>query len=158
MAIGEFVEWVVAHPEYRKKGRRPPGYIITENGCHLWQGSRDTNGYSQVRVGGRMQMVYRVRYEREIGPIPEGADLDHIVCDNGAGGCCNPFHCRPVAHRENVLRGDGPTARNRAKTHCKKNHELAGDNLEPYALRHGRRRCWTCHRATQREWKREQKR
>jgi len=74
-------------------------------------------------------LVHRVRYELEVGPIPEGMQLDHYVCDNGAGGCCNPHHCRPDTARGNTLRGVGPSARAARQTRCKQGHELAGENL-----------------------------
>lgn len=78
------------------------GWIVAENGCHIWQGAR-TGGYGAVRVNGRMLRAHRARYEREVGPIPEGLVLDHFACDNRL--CCNPAHVRPVTVRENVLRG-----------------------------------------------------
>lgn len=146
--VGEFVGWVVDHPEKRKKGRRPPGYIIAANGCHIWQGSLTGNGRGQVAIKGRLRYVHRVRYEREVGPIPAGMDLDHFFCSNGAGGCCNPLHCRPVARRENALRSDTSLAAiAAAKTHCPQGHELSGDNLVPYRLRKGARVCRTCQNA-----------
>ena len=88
------------------------GWVVAANGCHLWQGARDSYGYGQVKVAGRTQRVHRVRYEREVGPIPDGMDLDHYACDNGAGGCGNPQHCLPVTLRENLLRGETVVAQN----------------------------------------------
>lgn len=141
---GVFVPW---NPERMDRRSAKVGWIRDAAGCDIWQGSRDSNGYGQVRDGGRMCLVHRIRYEREIGPTPEGADLDHFFCDNGAGGCCNPFHCRPVAHRENVLRGNAPTAVNAAKTHCPKRHLLSGENLDKGTLARGWRRCRICRNA-----------
>lgn len=91
-------------------------------------------------------MVYRVRYEREIGPIPGGMQLDHL-CDNGPGGCCNPHHCRPATPRENTLRGRTLPAANARKTHCPRGHPLSGDNLVPSRLAKGERKCRTCENA-----------
>ncbi len=106
------------------------GWITDTNGCDIWQGSRNNYGYGRVMLAERkIRYIHRVRYEREIGPIPAGMDLDHFVCDNGAGGCCNPFHCRPATRRENLLRGNTITAACAAKTHCPKGHLLAGENL-----------------------------
>lgn len=141
-AIGIFVPWT--------PGRKDtPGWITDANGCDIWHGS-NAEGYGRVRIDGRDYLVTRVRFEREIGPIPEGMDLDHFVCDNGAGGCCNPFHCRPVTNRENVLRGNGVTSAHAAKTHCLRGHLLSGANLDKYRLARGARKCRICSNARQR--------
>lgn len=136
--------------------RNSPGWFEDENGCHIWIGQRSTFGYAYVSIPGEgrrakgqgrkrvNRYVYRVRYEREIGPIPEGMVLDHYVCNNGAGACCNPHHCRPVSIRENVLRSDSPASLAAAKTHCDNGHPLNGDNLVPHLLRRGIRRCKIC--------------
>ncbi len=121
------------------------GWIVAENGCHIWQGSLEGHGYGHVKHEGSMRLVHRVRYEREVGPIPEGMHLDHFACDNGPGGCCNPAHVRPVTNRENVLRGRGLTAVHAAKTHCLRGHPFSGDNLY-VTPRSGRRQCRACQR------------
>lgn len=136
--MSAFIRW-------NPKRKDSPGWITDENGCDIWQGSRDEKGYGLVHANGRTRRVYFVRYEREIGPIPPGTELDHFACDNGAGGCCNPFHCRPTTHRENVLRSDSIPSLNAAKTHCPLGHPLSGDNLRPHHLARGRRECRACH-------------
>ena len=123
------------------------GWVVAENGCHVWQGGCNTGGYGQVRVAGRKRLVHRVRYEMEVGLIPDGMVLDHFACDNGAGGCCNPLHCRPVTRRENTLRGDTAAARQAARTHCPLGHPLTGDNLARSELARGHRKCRECDRA-----------
>lgn len=136
---GDFTPW----------GRRKKslGWIEDEHGCHIWTGYRDADGYGHVRDGLSMRRVHAVRYEREVGPIPEGMELDHFRCDNGAGGCCNPHHCRPVTHRENILRSDSAGALNRAKDRCPRGHRLTDDNVVPSQLRRfSRRSCLICHR------------
>lgn len=137
---GTFVPWNPARAHYKASAR--VGWIVAENGCHIWQAERNHNGYGRVGVNGQTRRVHRVRYEQEIGPIPAGMQLDHFVCDNGPGGCCNPHHCRPVTHRENILRCNSIAALNLAKTHCPQGHPLSGDNLiasEPVG-----RKCRTC--------------
>ena len=116
------------------------GWIVADNGCHIWQGARKEWGYGQVWIDGRWCLVYRVRYEREVGPIPDGMELDHFACDNPS--CCNPAHVRPVSHRENSLRGNSMAARNAAKTHCPQGH--------PHGPRTGWRQCGICQRDRQR--------
>jgi hypothetical protein len=131
--------------------KNSPGWIVTASGCHIWTGARGDNGYAIAVVGSVHTTAYRVRYEREVEPIPAGMELDHYVCNNGAGGCCNPLHCRPATPRENNLRSDSGAALNAAKTHCRFGHPLSGDNLVRSQLRHGRRLCRTCRNAFRRK-------
>lgn len=153
--IGTFIEWEVANPGQRRGF--PPGWIVAENGCHIWTGARSADGYGVVRVDGRTRFVHLVRYEREVGPVPEGMELDHFRCDAGPDACCNPLHCRPVSHRENMLRGDTVAAASAARTHCAKGHELSGTNLVPSKLRRGVRECRTCCTARKTAWKRRRR-
>lgn len=138
--IGAFVPW--------SDRANSPGWVIEENGCHTWVGWRE-NGYAKVTIDRKTCQVYRVRYEREIGPIPEGMELDHYVCDGGPVGCCNPHHCRPVSRRENVLRGNSPAAWQRARTHCPRGHVYQGANVRVGA--DGKRRCRQCGRERRQE-------
>lgn len=148
-----------AHPGFVpwNPGRKDsPGWIVSEGGCHIWVGWK-VNGYARVTVGGRGYLVHRLRYEREIGPIPDGTELDHYVCSNGPHGCCNPHHCRPATHRENSLRADYWASDNAAKTHCDRGHPLSGDNLFPGDAKR-QRRCRTCHNARERARGRKRRR
>ena len=131
--IGAYVEW--------SPGRKnSPGWLIAENGCHLWIGAISHDGYGLIR--GRT--AHRVRYEREVGPVPEGLELDHFYCDNRV--CCNPLHVRPVTHRENSLRGNTVGAFAAAKTHCVRGHSLIDkENLRK--SNRGARVCGECSRA-----------
>ena len=142
--VGVFVPLDPARTDTRAANM---GWITDANGCDIWQGAKNDRGYGRIWDGGRNCYVTRVRYEREVGPIPEGADLDHFVCDNGPGGCCNPFHCRPASRRENTLRGDGIAAAYAARTQCPDGHPLSGANLDKHQLTRGNRRCRTCRNA-----------
>lgn len=134
------------------------GWVEGESGCHIWVGSRNADGYGNAWYGGRCLKAHRVRYELEVGPIPEGMELDHYVCSRGHEGCCNPLHCRPVTHRENVLRSDSASARNRVKTHCPVGHALTDENVIGYDLRvTGRRVCRICSQARQNARRRRQR-
>ena len=123
------------------------GWIVAANGCHLWQGA-NVNGYGTVQMDGLTRKVHRVRYEREVGPIPEGLVLDHYVCDNPS--CCNPAHVRPATERENILRGRGIAARMASQTHCLRGHPLSGDNVY-MRQSDGGRECRECKRTRNRE-------
>lgn len=112
--------------------------VVQDDGCHVWPGAK-TNGYGVVGWQDRIRRVHRLLYEHLVGPVPKGLDLDHL-CRNRA--CANVGHLEPVTRSENLKRGNNWQ---RAKTHCPEGHPLSGDNLDPYTLKEGRRRCRTCH-------------
>lgn len=145
--VGVFIPW---DPSRTDKRAAKMGWITDARRCDIWQGNRSGDGYGRMRLQGRMVLVHRARYQIEIGPIPEGTELDHFACDNGAGGCCNPSHCRPVAGRENVLRGNSVSARHLSKAFCLKGHPLSGDNLDKSDRAKGHRKCRTCKNARRR--------
>lgn len=137
---------VLLNPANKDPRSARVGWIVDANGCHIWQGSRTKSGYAHVWDSAAKTTVHAhvLRYRREVGPIPEGMDLDHYICDNGPRACCNPHHCRPVTRRENMLRSDSISAQNRAKDRCPKGHPLTGDNLSRHELERGSRKCLRC--------------
>jgi hypothetical protein len=119
-----------------------------EEACWEWVGSRGSNHYGRIMVpsnglylthrGNKLAQAHRVGYELLVGPIPEGLTLDHL-CRNP--GCVNPNHLEPVTMRENLLRGNGVSARNAKKTHCPRGHPYTGMNVKQEK---DRRKCRTC--------------
>ena len=77
--------------------------IRHEGDCWIWTGSTNGCGYGETSEAGKKVYTHRLMYERHVGPIPEGKDIDHL-CRNRA--CCNPAHLEPVTRQENLLRGD----------------------------------------------------
>lgn len=78
-------------------------YEQDENGCWIWQGPMDRNGYGRVYHPDRKQTEWAHRYSHEIhkGAIPSGHEVDH-VCQ--VTRCVNPDHLDAVTKREHVRR------------------------------------------------------
>jgi len=117
------------------------------SGCWLWTGAttgRSRGGtnleYGQFtrpnanKLGGaKMQLAHRHAYEKLIGPIPEGLQVDHLC---KVTTCVNPNHLEPVTGLEN--------RRRRMPTHCRQGHEFTQENTYIYAS--GARSCRACNR------------
>lgn len=118
------------------------------NGCWLWTGLQNRNGYGRTtRTNSRDSvMVHRYLFELLVAPIEEGLQLDHLC---RVRRCCNPAHVEPVTQRVNLLRGATVTAASAAATQCPSGHPYEGDNLRISPA--GHRYCRTCHRNRQAE-------
>lgn len=81
------------------KSKTDRGYTTR---CFIWSGKLNNKGYGKVVLDARMQYAHRAMYEQEVGPIPEGLEIDHR-CRNRA--CVNPSHLEPVLHPVNQRRG-----------------------------------------------------
>lgn len=130
-----------------------PRYEVAENGCWLWTGALDRDGYAnRVKIGG-----VSIRPHREMCRLVNGdfsePHVDHLChdrdsCEGGATcthrRCVNPEHLQPKSVKGNIERGHAGR-NNASKTHCPAGHPYSGDNLtfKP----NGGRRCRACHKA-----------
>lgn len=121
-------------------------YVVNEEtGCWEWQNTLVWNGYGIFYVGGGNVRAHRFAYEHFVGSIPDGLALDHLC---RVRHCVNPAHLEPVTLVENIMRGEGVTALNARKTHCKHGHAFDEGNTLFRARSTGgfRRECRRCHR------------
>jgi hypothetical protein len=112
--------------------------------CWFWTGGT-AFGYGNFWLNRKGRMAHRVSYELNVGPIPEGLQIDHL-CRTPL--CVNPAHLEPVTIRENLMRGWGVSARNAAKTHCPRGHEYA---VHGRVKIEGSRECRVCKADLQRQ-------
>lgn len=97
-------------------------YIInSDTNCWEWQRTTSNLGYARFFYDHRLGYGHRYAWESAHGPIPQGLTLDHL-CRNRR--CVNPDHLETVTLKENLLRGDTPTARAALRTHCHQGHPV----------------------------------
>ncbi len=126
---------------------------IAPNGCWIWFGEKEKHGYGRLTVGRVKVMAHRYAYQTLIGPLPQGLQCDHVVCQNPS--CVNPYHLEPVTPKINTLRGNGVGGQNHRKTHCAHGHAYDLENTR--ICKDGSRSCRECARAACRQWRRTRK-
>jgi hypothetical protein len=77
--------------------------LVAQSGdCWIWQGRITDCGYGQMSMPGRRKVyAHRASVIAFVGPIPDGAVIDH-TCRNKA--CVNPAHLEVTTHSENTRR------------------------------------------------------
>lgn len=111
--------------------------------CHIFKGGKNKGGYGQVCVMRRQTSVHRYVWERDVGPIPEGMQIDH-QCRNRA--CCNIDHLRVVTPKMNATENIVGNIRleQAKKTHCVNGHEFTIENTKIHSGHF--RKCRACDR------------
>jgi hypothetical protein len=104
------------------------------------------DGYVRVRRNGVKVYLHRYNYEQQVGPIPDGMELDHTC---RVRNCVNINHLEPVSHAENVRRYQA------LKETCPKGHPYSGENL--YITSKGARACRQCRKDYIREYMRKRR-
>lgn len=77
--------------------------VAKADGCWEWTGSRNARGYGKVSRDhrpGHMDYAHRVSWEIHFGPVPDGMDVRHFVCDNPP--CVRPDHLKIGNRRANM--------------------------------------------------------
>lgn len=114
--------------------------------CWDWQKSLNSDGYGQMQIDFFRAKAHQWMYSLFVENVPKGKEVDHLCKRRN---CVNPAHLEAVTHRENVLRGSSPSARDAAKTHCSNGHLLTVCTVRPSMA--GVRWCEPCTRQRSRE-------
>ena len=131
---------------------------VTESGCWLWTGYSRRDGYGYIAHNKRAIGAHRASWIIYRGDIPEGLHVCH-TCD--VRDCVNPDHlflgtasdnmqdCVRKGRSAILLNCRGGIARaaeiKRAQTHCKRGHQLFGENVRVSSSGGTRRRnCKAC--------------
>lgn len=118
---------------------------VDNNGCWIWQGYCQPNGYGRIRMPDSAKLAHRVSYEIFIGEISAGLVIDHTC---RIRQCVNPDHIRAVTQKENVRAANERIGHwQKDKSFCPRGHQLRFPNLvESYRIK-GHRKCLACARA-----------
>lgn len=119
-----------------------------EQGCHVWRGRLDRDGYGVHKLGrDNVFRAHRFSYMLRHGPIDADEQLDHL-CRNRA--CVNPDHLEVVTTAENTRRGLIVELRPPSTT-CRNGHEIMP--ATEYITPAGTRSCRICHAESSRRWR-----
>ena len=124
---------------------------LKDNGCIEFYGCKTEQGYGVIKYGGDTYRAHRlcfILYNKI-----SGLEVEQFVChscDNPS--CINPDHLwlgDAKSNNQDCVKKGRHT--NKSKTHCKRGHELSGDNL--INLKDNGRACRTCSNASKRAYK-----
>ena len=123
---------------------------INHQGCWIWLGARDKQGYGRLARKGKNHYVHRYVWKTLVGELT-AESLDHLCRTQP---CCNPHHLDPCSKVENARRGKNViTSINKNKTHCIRGHEFNKANTYLYA-NGTQRACRACRKSRREEKKR----
>jgi hypothetical protein len=128
---------------------------LGEDACWPWRGRIGRTGYGIATLPGSRTLgtsAHRVVWCLLHGQVPDGWHIDHLCHTDSCRRttecphrrCVNPRHLAATTARQNVLRGQGPSAVNAAKTVCVRGHFFTEENT--YVAPDGHRTCRTCYR------------
>lgn len=89
---------------WSKVDKNGPTMPHMETPCWIWKAGKNSRGYGQISVGGKMLTTHRVAWTITNGPIPRGEGYHGTcVCHRcDVPTCCRPDHYFLGAHADNV--------------------------------------------------------
>lgn len=109
--------------------------------CWIWTAAVNGRGYGDFSIKHKTFKAHRIAYVLTLGEIPNGDLLDHLC---RVPLCVNPAHLEPTSDRDNILRGNSPSAVHARQTHCHKGHPLIEPNLYHSPKKPNQRVCRIC--------------
>jgi hypothetical protein len=76
-------------------------FFVAPDGCWLWLGAINNNGYGRFWFDDKTCKAHRISYELYVGSIPSGMQIDHVCRQTS---CVNPHHLNIVTNTENQRR------------------------------------------------------
>jgi hypothetical protein len=120
-------------------------YVYKTDGCWFWIGTLSAKGYGQLRVDDSCIYAHHLSYRIHFGDYDGGLWILH-KCDTTP--CVNPEHLYAGTRAQNIQDKilAGHANGKSFQTHCKRGHELSGDNVRFYGPTKSYRACRACFR------------
>jgi|GEM_PF-4593665 len=113
---------------------------VHKNGCWVWLGRKDRDGYARLHAFGDLHQLHRLVAHVVKGPLSPELQVHH-ECETR--GCVNPEHLLPVTATEHAA------IHNAKRTACHRGHPFSPENT----YRHLRRRhCKACNKIATRKY------
>ena len=120
--------------------------IKLQDGCWLFIGRMNNNGYGHYHMTDEIKLAHRITYEKQYGSLKPGEELHHKC---GVKLCVNPEHLE----RTTLYNHPGTIGTtNRNKTHCPSGHEYTPENTYK-APSSNERHCKICKEKHRRRWR-----
>ena len=74
-------------------------WVRDENGCHIWQGKPDQDGYGRYSANGAQWKAHRYAFCAEFGPLNPQLTLGH---ECAVRACVNPYHLHAEPGTDNT--------------------------------------------------------
>ncbi len=146
---GKHYRYWIDHTPAAERGPAPRfarqfwDYVDKSGDCWLWTGPTNVGGYGWWSGNGQRGLAHRLSLTAASG-CPDESLLACHHCDTPA--CVNPAHLYWGTAKQNaadVMERGRIVNQNIDKTHCKRGHPLAGDNLQIVGTEQ-KRQCRTC--------------